>query len=554
MIEMAENSSNFIFSEIDRDIENGIYSADELATRFPPEPNGYLHIGHAKAICINFSVKEKYGAKTNIRYDDTNPEKEDTVYTEAIKRDVEWLGFKWDGLFYASDYFPQMYEYALELIDKGLAYVDDQTADEIKASRGTLKEPGKESPYRNRSIEESRKLFIEMKEGKYAPGERVLRLKIDMASPNMNMRDPVIYRIVDATHPHTGDMWRIYPMYDYAHPIEDAIEKITHSLCSLEFEDHRPLYNWVLDNLDDFKAKHPRQIEFARLNISGAITSKRYIKQLVAAGIVDDWDDPRLVTLCGLRRRGVTPMAIRNFMANVGVSKADSTIDMGQFEYFVREDLLATSTRVMAVVEPLKLTIENYPEDSKEYLDVPYRMDDDNSETRKVPFSKHLYIDRSDFEEVPPKKYYRLFPGNEVRLMGAYFVKCTGFKKDENGTITEVICTYDPETKSGSGFSARKVKGTIHWVDAQENVPVELHMLYPLLKEGGNSSNFMENINPDSLVVKNGFAEISISGTQPGDRFQFVRNGYFCADTKYSTPDHLVFNRTADMKSGWRPE
>ncbi len=513
-----------------------------------------MHIGHAKAICINFSVKEKYNAKTNLRYDDTNPEKESSVFTEAIQRDIAWLGFKWDELLYSSDYFGRMYEYALELIKKGLAFVDDQDQDTIKATRGTLNEPGVESPFRNRSIEENLELFVAMKEGKYSPGDRVLRLKIDMKSPNMNMRDPVIYRIVNATHHNTGDDWCIYPMYDYAHPIEDAIEKITHSLCSLEFEDHRPLYNWVLENLDDFKEKHPRQIEFARLNLTRTITSKRYIKQLVEAGIVDGWDDPRLVTLGGLRRRGVTPAAIRKFMENIGVAKSNSTIDMQQFEYFIREDLLLSSVRVMGVVEPLKLTIENYPEGQKEYLDVPYRMDDEASETRKVPFSRNLYIERSDFEEIAPKKYYRLYPGNEVRLMGAYFVKCTGFVKDENGVITEVKCTYDPLTKSGSGFSERKVKGTIHWVDANENVPVELHLLYDLLKEGGNSKNFLDNINRDSLIVKNGYAEISVKGTAPGERYQFVRNGYFCADTKYTEGDKLVFNRTADLKSGWKPE
>ncbi|NLW70814.1 MAG: glutamine--tRNA ligase/YqeY domain fusion protein [Eubacteriaceae bacterium] len=551
---MAQIAGNFIFNEIEKDIASGKYTADEIKTRFPPEPNGYMHIGHAKAICINFSVKEKYNAKTNLRYDDTNPEKESSVFTEAIQRDIAWLGFKWDELLYSSDYFGRMYEYALELIKKGLAFVDDQDQDTIKATRGTLNEPGVESPFRNRSIEENLELFVAMKEGKYSPGDRVLRLKIDMKSPNMNMRDPVIYRIVNATHHNTGDDWCIYPMYDYAHPIEDAIEKITHSLCSLEFEDHRPLYNWVLENLDDFKEKHPRQIEFARLNLTRTITSKRYIKQLVEAGIVDGWDDPRLVTLGGLRRRGVTPAAIRKFMENIGVAKSNSTIDMQQFEYFIREDLLLSSVRVMGVVEPLKLTIENYPEGQKEYLDVPYRMDDEASETRKVPFSRNLYIERSDFEEIAPKKYYRLYPGNEVRLMGAYFVKCTGFVKDENGVITEVKCTYDPLTKSGSGFSERKVKGTIHWVDANENVPVELHLLYDLLKEGGNSKNFLDNINRDSLIVKNGYAEISVKGTAPGERYQFVRNGYFCADTKYTEGDKLVFNRTADLKSGWKPE
>ena len=551
---MTEIINNFIFNEIDKDIENGKVSKDDICTRFPPEPNGFLHIGHAKAIYINFSVKEKYHGKTNLRFEDTNPSKEDTLYTKAIQEDIKWLGYDWDELFYASDYFEKMYAYAKELIQKGLAYVDEQTQEEIKNSRGSLTREGTESPYRNRSAEENMQLFEEMREGKFAAGSHVLRAKIDMKSPNMNMRDPVIYRILYEKHHNTGDKWCIYPMYDFAHPLEDAIEGITHSLCSLEFEDHRPLYDWVLDNLDDFKQKRPRQIEFARLNLTKTIMSKRYLKMLVDEGVTDGWDDPRMPTLCGLRRRGVTPEAIKKFMAEIGIAKADSVIDMSQFEYFIREDLIKTSKRVMAVVDPIKLTISNYPEGETEYLDVPYVMDDENSETRKVPFGKNLYIERSDFEEVPPKKYFRLFPGNEVRLMGAYFVKCTDFVKDENGNITEVICTYDPETKSGSGFNARKVKGTIHWVSADENTPIEVRELYDLLLENGKSDNFMENINKESVVIKQSFAEVSVKDSKPADRYQFVRNGFYCVDTKYTTEEKLVFNKTTGLKSTWQPD
>ncbi len=551
---MSENINNFIFNEIDKDIRENNYSADDIYTRFPPEPNGFLHIGHAKAIYINFAVKAKYHGKTNLRFDDTNPSKEDTLYTKAIQEDIKWLGYEWDQLFYASDYFEKMYNYAVELIQKGLAYVDEQTPEEIKSTRGNLTTPGTESPYRNRTPEENLSLFEQMREGKFEAGSHVLRAKIDMSSPNMNMRDPVIYRIVYEKHHNTADKWCIYPMYDFAHPLEDAIEGITHSLCSLEFEDHRPLYDWVLDNLDDYQTKRPRQIEFARLNLTNTIISKRYLRMLVEEGIVDGWDDPRMPTLCGLRRRGVTPEAIKNFMREIGIAKADSIIDISQFDYFIREDLIKTSKRVMAVTDPLKLTIENFPEGEVEYLDVPYVMDDENSQTRKVPFTRELYIDRADFEENPPKKYFRLFPGNEVRLMGAYFVTCKDFVKDENGNITEVICTYDPETKSGSGFNARKVKGTIHWVSAKENTQVEVHEFSDLLLENSNSENFMDNINKESMIVKNAFAEISLKDAKPSERFQFVRNGFYCVDTKYSTENKLVLNKTTGLKSTWQPE
>ncbi|MFA0815358.1 MAG: glutamine--tRNA ligase/YqeY domain fusion protein [Anaerofustis sp.] len=545
-------SSNFIFNEIDKDLANGVYQADEIMTRFPPEPNGYLHIGHAKAIFINFSVKEKYHGRTNLRFDDTNPAKEDVEYTEAIERDIAWLGYKWDNLFYASDYFGRMYEYAVELIGKGLAYVDDQTQDEIKANRGTLTEKGTNSPYRDRSAEENQTLFREMKEGKYPTGSKVLRAKIDMASPNINMRDPVIYRILFETHHNTGDSWCIYPMYDYAHPIEDAIEGVTHSLCSLEFEDHRPFYDWLLDHLDDCRVKRPRQIEFARLNITNTIMSKRYLKRLVDEGRVDGWDDPRMPTLSGLRRRGVTPAAIRNFCYESGVAKANSVIDKAQFDYFVRDDLMKTSKRVMAVLNPLKVTIRNYPEGESELLDIPYNLDEPEGASRKVPFGRELYIEREDFMEVPPKKYFRLFPGNEVRLMGAYFITCESFVKDEDGNITEVICTYDPETKSGSGFTGRKVKGTIHWVPSGA-IEMEARLYEELLNEDSDAEDWVERLNPNSLTVCNALGEPSLANAKPGDLYQFVRNGFFCADSRHSKAEHLVFNRTVSLKSSWQP-
>lgn len=550
---MSGDKSNYIFNEIDKDIENGVYGKDEIMTRFPPEPNGYLHIGHAKAICINFSVKEKYHVKTNLRFDDTNPAKEDTEYTEAIQRDIAWLGFKWDNLFYASNYFDKMYSYAVELIKKGLAFVDDQTQEEIKLTRGTLTEKGTKSPYRDRSVEENLKLFEEMKNGVYQNGEKVLRAKIDMESPNINMRDPVIYRILFQTHHNTGDAWCIYPMYDYAHPIEDAIEGITHSLCSMEFEDHRPFYDWLLSNLDDYKKKRPRQIEFARLNMTNTLMSKRYLKRLVDENIVDGWDDPRLPTLCGMRRRGVTPAAIRNFCDEIGVAKANSMIEKSQFEYFVRDDLMKTSKRVMAVIDPLKVTITNYPKGESELLDIPYNMDEPEGASRKVPFGRELYIEREDFMEIAPKKYFRLFPGNEVRLMGAYFIKCEDVIKDAEGNITEVLCTYDPETKSGSGFNGRKVKGTIHWVSQKEALPVEINLFDEILLDDIDSEEFMDRINKNSKQVYHSYAEPSIADTQPEDKFQFVRNGFFCADSKNSAKGYLIFNRTVSLKSSWQP-
>jgi glutaminyl-tRNA synthetase len=550
---MGESTHNFIFNEIDKDLAAGVYAKDELYTRFPPEPNGYLHIGHAKAIYINFSVKQHYGAKTNLRFDDTNPSKEDTEYTEAIQRDIEWLGYRWDRLCYASDYFGRMYDYAAELIRKGLAYVDDQTPDEIKQTRGGLTEAGTPSPWRNRPAQENLRLFNEMKNGKYAAGEKVLRAKIDMSSPNMNMRDPVIYRILYESHHRTGDAWCIYPMYDYAHPIEDAIEGITHSLCSLEFEDHRPFYDWLLDSLDDYKEKRPRQIEFARLNITGTIMSKRYLKNLVDSGVTAGWDDPRMPTICGLRRRGVTPAAIKNFCEASGVAKANSVVDKAQLDYFIRDDLMKTSKRVMAVLDPVKLTIINYPSNEGEYLDIPYNMDDPQGPARRVKFGRSLYIERADFEEVPPKKYFRLYPGNEVRLMGAYFVKCEGCVKDADGAITEVLCTYDPETKSGSGFNARKVKGTIHWVEASEALEAQVRLYGDLLCDDEPEKMLADRINPESLKVVRAYVESSLTGAKPEERFQFVRNGFFCADMKDCKKGRLVFNKTVGLKSGWTP-
>ncbi|MCL1912797.1 MAG: glutamine--tRNA ligase/YqeY domain fusion protein [Eubacteriaceae bacterium] len=547
-------SSNFIFNEIDKDIENGIYLADEIKTRFPPEPNGYLHVGHAKALYINFAVKEKYNATTYLRYDDTNPAKEDIEYTEAIQEDIAWLGFKWDQLLFASDYFETMYEHAIELINKGLAFIDDQTSEEIRSSRGSLVEKGTESPWRNRSIEDNLKLFREMREGKHEAGSRVLRAKIDMSSPNMNMRDPVLYRILFESHPHTNDEWCIYPMYDYAHPIEDAIEKITHSLCSMEYEDHRPLYDWVLDNIDAYKEKRPRQIEFARLAIKGALTSKRNLKKLVDNNIVDGWDDPRLYTLRGLRRRGVSAQAIRNFCAAVGVAKANSEIPREQLDYYVREDLGKTAKRIMAVVNPLKLTVTNYPEGQIEILDVPNDTSDPDSETRQVAFGRDLYIEADDFEQNPPKGYHRLYPGNEVRLMGAYFVKCTGAVVDADGNVLEVLCEYDPETKSGSGFTARKVKGTIHWVESTTALPIETRQLGELLDPEKPSGDVLERLNSSSLERLDSFAEKSLEAANPSDTFQFVRLGYYCADSTPGVGGKMAFNRTVELKSTWKPE
>jgi len=558
-MEEKNTPSNFIRNIIIEDLKSGW--CKEVVTRFPPEPNGYLHIGHAKAITLDFEVADEFGGRTNLRFDDTNPTKEDTEYVEAIKEDVKWLGFEWDGLYFASDYFEEMYNRAVLLIKKGKAYVDELSAEEIKAYRGTLTEPGKESPYRNRPIEESLDLFERMRKGEFKDGQMVLRAKIDMASPNMNMRDPVLYRIAHVPHHNTGDKWCIYPMYDFAHPIEDAIEGVTHSICTLEFEDHRPLYNWVIEECE--MEHKPKQIEFARLNMTNTVMSKRKLKKLVDEKIVDGWDDPRMPTICGLRRRGYTPEAIRNFCREIGVSKSNSVVDYQLLEHFIREDLNPKVPRMMAVMRPLKLVITNYPEDQVEMLTVVNNADNPESGTRLVPFSRELYIEEEDFMENPPKKYFRLFPGNEVRLKDAYFVKCTDVIKDEEGNIVEIHCTYDPETKSGSGFTGRKVKGTIHWVSIQHAVPAEFRLYEPLIldekgeeeeTEGEVEKSFLEQINPNSLVVLQGYVEPSLKDAKPLERFQFIRNGFFNVDPKYTTEEKLVFNRIVSLKSSFKIE
>ena len=546
-------SKNFIEQIIEKDLAEGKY--DTICTRFPPEPNGYLHIGHAKAILLNYGLAQKYHGKFNMRFDDTNPTKERVEFVESIKADIKWLGADWeDRLFFASNYFDQMYEAAVKLIKKGKAYVCDLTPEQIREYRGTLTEPGKESPYRNRSIEENLELFEAMKDGKYADGEKVLRAKIDMASPNINMRDPIIYRVAHMTHHNTGDKWCIYPMYDFAHPIEDAIEGVTHSICTLEFEDHRPLYDWVVRELE--YPHPPKQIEFAKLYLTNVVTGKRYIKKLVEEGIVDGWDDPRLVSIAALRRRGFTPESIKMFVDLCGVSKAQSSVDYAMLEYCIREDLKLKRPRMMAVLDPVKLIIDNYPEDQIEYLEADNNLENESLGKRQVPFGRELYIDREDFMENPPKKYFRLFPGNEVRLMNAYFVKCTGFEKDENGNVTEIHCTYDPETKSGSGFTGRKVKGTIHWVAAPYAKQAEVRLYENLIDEEKgvyNEEDGSMNINPNSLEVrKNCFVEPNFGDAKAYDSFQFVRNGYFCIDAKDSTPDALVFNRIVSLKSSFR--
>ena len=556
VLETAEKeevvSKNFIEQEIDKDLAEGVYN--HVQTRFPPEPNGYLHIGHAKSILLNDGLAKKYGGKFNLRFDDTNPTKEKTEFVESIIEDVKWLGADFeDRLFFASNYFEQMYECAVFLIKKGKAFVCDLTAEEIREYRGDFKAPGKESPYRNRSIEENLKLFEEMKEGKYQDGEKVLRAKIDMASPNINMRDPVIYRVARMSHHNTGDKWCIYPMYDFAHPIEDAVEHITHSICTLEFEDHRPLYDWVVRECE-FE-NPPRQIEFAKLYLTNVVTGKRYIKKLVEDRIVDGWDDPRLVSIAALRRRGYTPEAIRMFVDLVGVSKANSSVDYAMLEYCIREDLKLKKPRMMAILDPVKLVIDNYPDDTIEYLDAPNNLENPELGERKLPFGKELYIEREDFMEEPVKKYFRLFPGNEVRLMNAYFVTCTGCEKDENGNVTVVHCTYDPETKSGSGFTARKVKGTIHWVAARTAVTVECRLYENIVDEekGKLNEDGSLNLNPNSLtIIKNCYVEPALAEAKPYDSYQFVRNGFFCADCKDSTPEHLVFNRIVSLKSSFK--
>lgn len=546
-------SKNFIEQEIDRDLAEGVY--DKVCTRFPPEPNGYLHIGHAKSILLNYGLAQKYHGTFNMRFDDTNPTKEKVEFVDSIMEDIRWLGADWeDRLYFASDYFDQMYDCAIRLIEKGKAYVCDLSAEEIRAYRGTLTEAGKDSPYRDRTVEENLRLFEEMRSGAYQDGEKVLRAKIDMASPNINMRDPVIYRVARMSHHRTGDKWRIYPMYDFAHPIEDAIEGITHSICTLEFEDHRPLYDWVVRECE-FK-NPPRQIEFAKLYLTNVVTGKRYIKKLVEDGIVDGWDDPRLVSIAALRRRGFTPESIKMFIDMCGVSKAQSSVDYAMLEYCIREDLKMKKARMMAVLDPIKLIIDNYPEGETEYLEVPNNLENEALGTRKVPFCRELYIEREDFMEEPPKKYFRLFPGNEVRLMSAYFVKCESFVKDENGNVTEVHCTYDPETKSGSGFSGRKVKGTIHWVAAPYAKKAEIRLYENLVDEEKgvyNKEDGSLNLNPDSLtVLKDCFVEPGFSEAKAYDSFQFVRTGYFCIDAKDSAPDALVFNRIVSLKSSFK--
>ena len=544
-------SKNFIEIEIEKDLAEGVY--DTVHTRFPPEPNGYLHIGHAKSILLNYGLAKKYNGKFNMRFDDTNPTKEKVEFVEAIKKDIQWLGADWeDRLFFASDYFPQMYEAAVKLIKKGKAYVCDLSAEEIREYRGTLTEPGKDSPYRNRSVEENLELFENMKNGVYGDGEKVLRAKIDMSSPNMNMRDPVIYRVAHMTHHNTGDKWCIYPMYDFAHPIEDAIEGITHSICTLEFEDHRPLYDWVVRELE--YSHPPRQIEFAKLYLTNVVTGKRYIKKLVEEGVVDGWDDPRLVSIAALRRRGFTPESIQMFVDLCGVSKSQSSVDYAMLEYCIREDLKMKRSRMMAVLDPIKLVIDNYPEGQVEYLDAANNLENEELGSRKIPFCRELYIERDDFMEEPPKKYFRLFPGNEVRLMHAYFVKCESFVKDENGKVVEVHCTYDPETKAGSGFTGRKVKGTIHWVPAPYAVDAEVRLYENLIDEekGVYNEDGSMNINPNSLTVTQAKVEPALAGSEAYESFQFVRNGFFCVDAKDSRPDALVFNRIVSLKSSFK--
>ena len=548
----TNEGKNFIERIIDEDLANGTYSG--VVTRFPPEPNGYLHVGHAKSILLNYGLAKEYNGKFNLRFDDTNPTKEKVEFVDSIIKDVEWLGCHYEGdVKFASNYYPQMYEAAIKLIKKGKAYVCDLSAEEIRAYRGTLTEPGKDSPYRNRSIEENLRLFEGMKNGEFEDGAKVLRAKIDMASPNINMRDPVIYRISRQTHHNTGDEWIIYPMYDFAHPIEDAIEGITHSICTLEFEDHRPLYDWVVRELE--YPQPPKQIEFAKMYLTHVITGKRYIKRLVDEGIVDGWDDPRLVTIAALRRRGFTPESIRTFMNLVGVSKANSSVDYAYLEHCLREDLKPKAPRIMAVLDPVKLVIDNYPEDSYELVEGNINMDDPEAGTKQVPFERELWIEREDFMEEPPKKYFRLFPGNEVRLMNAYFVKCVGCEKDENGKVTVVHATYDPETKVGSGFTGRKVKGTIHWVPVHHCIEATARLYENLVDEekGVYNEDGSLNLNPNSLqVVEHCYIEPFAKDAKKQDKFQFVRNGYFCVDEKDTTEDRFVFNRIVSLKSSFK--
>ena len=546
---MAEvyETNNFIHNAIDKDLEEGKCHEDIL-TRFPPEPNGYLHIGHAKSICLNFTTAAKYNGKCNLRYDDTNPVKEDMEYVRSIEEDVKWLGFQWDKRLWASDYFDEMYECAVQLIKEGKAYMCDLTADQIREYRGTLKEPGKESPYRNRTVEENLQLFEEMREGKYADGEKVLRARIDMASPNINMRDPVIYRIAHASHHNTGDKWCIYPMYDFAHPIEDAIEGITHSICTLEFEDHRPLYDWVLQAIGKWE-KPPRQIEFARLNLTNTVMSKRYLKAMVDDGRVDGWDDPRMPTIAGIRRRGYTPEAVRDFCERIGVAKANSTVEADLLDACVRDDLKTKVENRNVVENPIKAVITNYPEDKTEMMEIENSREVPEMGSRMVPFSRELWVDGEDFMEVPAKKYFRLFPGNEVRFKGAYFLTCNEVVKNEDGTIKELLCTYDPETRSGSEGANRKVKGTIHWVDAATAVKIKIRNYDYLMIDDEEGNSIM---NPDSLVETYGYAEPSLGEAKPGERFQFFRKGFYIADSELTTDDEKVFNKIVGLKSSWK--
>jgi glutaminyl-tRNA synthetase len=547
------HNSNFIKDIMIKDLESGKHS--KIVTRFPPEPNGYLHIGHAKSILINFGLADEFNGLTNLRFDDTNPLKEDIEYVNSIKEDVKWLGFEWDNLLFASNYFEEMYKRAVLLINKGLAYVDDLSADEIREYRGTLTAPGKNSPYRDRSIEENLELFEKMRSGMYDNGQKVLRAKIDMSSPNINLRDPVIYRIAHATHHNTGDKWCIYPMYAFAHPLEDAIEGVTHSICTIEFEDQRPLYNWIVENCE--MESIPQQIEFGRLNVTNTVMSKRKLKQLVDEGFVDGWDDPRMPTISGMRRKGFTPESIRAFVSETGVHKGSGAVDSQMLEHFVREDLKLKAPRTMGVINPLKVVITNYPEGQIELLDAEVNPENPEMGSRKIPFSREIYIEQDDFMEEPPKKYFRLFPGNEVRLKNAYFIKCEEVVKDPNGNVVELRCTYDPETKSGTGFTGRKVKGTIHWVEAAHAVPAEFRLYEPLILDtaedaDGVEKSFLENVNPNSLEVLQGFVEPNMKESRPQEKFQFFRHGYFNVDPKHTTVDKLVFNRIVSLKSSFK--
>lgn len=549
-MENKNTTSNFIKSIVNDDLQSG--KVKEVITRFPPEPNGYLHIGHAKAIVLNFDLADEFKGKTTLRFDDTNPLKEDKEFVDSIKEDVKWLGYDWDGLYFASNYFDEMYESAVLLIKKGKAYVDDLSIDEIREYRGTLKDPGKESPFRNRSVEENQDLFERMRKGEFQDGEKVLRAKIDMASPNITLRDPVLYRILHKTHHNTGDQWCIYPLYDFAHPLGDAIEGVTHSICTLEYEDHRPLYNWVIEECET--GSKSKQIEFARLNLTNTVMSKRKLKQLVDEQVVDDWDDPRMPTISGLRRKGYTSEAIRSFCREIGVAKSYSVVDVQMLEHFIREDLKLKALRTMAILNPLKVVITNYPEDKEEMLPAENNPENPEMGIREIPFSREIYIEQDDFLEDPPAKYFRLFPGNEVRLKNAYFIKCNEVIKDENGNVSELHCTYDPETKSGSGFKGRKVKGTIHWVEARNAVPAEFRLYESLMtdEEQEEGKTFLDYLNPDSLSIIKGFVEPNMKSVVAQDKFQFFRHGYFNVDPKWTKQGNLVFNRIVSLKSSFK--